>query len=274
MEAPSSPINKEPEMKKDAAAAIAPAPPCPPSSAVNYWEASPEKEKEIKPAAADAIEGEKKDTSAAAIYSPVAPAAPVAPRCSPSPAKKQREAYPAEKAAANTIDKKEDESREEQQQQQQQQQPQRPTPMPTTASATLPPSPPAPGHYWSVPSAGAKRERKAVETLVVRDPRDTQPVTIKQGKGSKKLVEMETFSREIGKIRNKDPFLKVLHGLCFGRGQAKATEVKGRLREFSGLVYEDGEEERREGDLAREKVEEKARRMTVAELWRPGECWG
>ncbi len=78
---------------------------------MNYREASPEKEKEIKPAAADAMEGEEKDTNAVAtdfVAFSAAPAAPVALRPSLSPAKKQREASPEERAAATTIDKKED----------------------------------------------------------------------------------------------------------------------------------------------------------------------
>jgi hypothetical protein len=68
---------------------------------------------------------------------------------------------------------------------------------------------------------------------------------------------MEDVCDAIGKIVSKDPLLKTLHSMCYGR-LCTHTQVKSNLRAFSGLVYE--------GEGGREKVEDKARKLSVADL--------
>jgi hypothetical protein len=92
---------------------------------------------------------------------------------------------------------------------------------PTPGSAAKRLQQAAGGEYWKV--GEGKRARKAVEVLTVA-PSEGREVVVKPGKGTA-LGEMEGVVEAFRKVPGKDPLLKKLHSMAFGK-PGKAIEVK------------------------------------------------
>ncbi len=71
---------------------------------------------------------------------------------------------------------------------------------------------------------GAKRARRTVETLTVAKFREGKEVVVQAGKGTA-LGEMEGVVEALRKVPGKEPLLKKLHSMAFGK-PGKAAEVK------------------------------------------------
>lgn len=80
----------------------------------------------------------------------------------------------------------------------------------------------------------AKRERKAVDTFVANEIKQTEELVVPEGEGSR-LGDIENVKIKIEKFSGASEELKTMHRLCYGR-VGKQTTVKKFLRDFCGFA--------------------------------------
>tara|TARA_R110002050_G_scaffold234977_1_gene370873 strand:- start:1807 stop:3090 length:1284 start_codon:yes stop_codon:yes gene_type:complete len=104
----------------------------------------------------------------------------------------------------------------------------------------------------------SSRSRKEVKKFVVESPgASTRAIEIQTGKGEQ-LKDIPIIEHHLKSKRRDDDAIKLLHMVMYGR-RGKVLEMKNRVLEFSGFVYEDKKKDRA-------KLEDKLNKPKMSEL--------